>query len=64
LRAGRWVHGAEVRWATRFENTITVERSTGDVFAYLAAFEKVPTWNYAIVETRKISDGPVGVGTR
>jgi uncharacterized membrane protein len=64
LRTGRRVHGAEVRWAIRFQNTITVERSTGDVFAYLAAFENVPTWNYAIAETRKISDGPVGVGTR
>jgi uncharacterized protein YndB with AHSA1/START domain len=48
----------------RFENTITIERSPGDVFAYLADFENVPTWNHAIVETRKVSDGPVGVGAR
>lgn len=33
------------------------------VFAYLADFEKVPRWNYAIAETRKVSEGPVGVGT-
>jgi hypothetical protein len=51
------VHGAEARCSIRFENTIT-ERSSGDVFAYLADFEKVPTWNYAIAETRKISEGP------
>jgi polyketide cyclase/dehydrase/lipid transport protein len=48
----------------RFENTITIERSLGDVFAYLADFEKVPTWNYAIARTRKLSEGPVGIGTR
>lgn len=34
------------------------------MFAYLADFENVPTWNYAIAETRKLSEGPVGVGTR
>jgi len=48
----------------KFRNTITIERSPAEVFAYLADFGKVPTWNYAIAETRKISDGPVGVGTR
>jgi uncharacterized protein YndB with AHSA1/START domain len=48
----------------RFQNTITIERSPAEVFAYLADFENIPTWNYAIVETRKISHGPVGVGTR
>jgi hypothetical protein len=26
-------------------------------------FENIPTWNYAIVETKKTSPGPVGVGT-
>lgn len=48
----------------KFRNTITIERSPAEVFAYLADFEKVPTWNYAIAETRKISEGPVGAGTR
>jgi uncharacterized protein YndB with AHSA1/START domain len=48
----------------RFQNAITIERSPADVFAYLADFEKVPTWNYAIVETAKTSEGPVGVGTQ
>jgi len=47
----------------RFQNTITIERSPAEVFAYLADFEKVPTWNHAIVETTQISEGPVGVGT-
>lgn len=47
-----------------FENTVTIRRPAEEVFAYLAAFENIPAWNYAIDETRKISARPVGVGTR
>jgi carbon monoxide dehydrogenase subunit G len=46
-----------------FENTVTIRRSPKEVFAFLADFENIPTWNYAIVETKKTSPGPVGVGT-
>jgi uncharacterized protein YndB with AHSA1/START domain len=46
-----------------FENTVTIERPAEDVFAFLADFENLPTWNYAIEETTKTSPGPVGVGT-
>jgi uncharacterized protein YndB with AHSA1/START domain len=46
-----------------FQNTVTIRRPVEDVFAFLADFENVPTWNHAIVETRKTSPGPVGVGT-
>ena len=46
-----------------FENTVTIERPAEDVFAFLADFENVPTWNYAIEETTKTSPGPVGAGT-
>jgi hypothetical protein len=46
-----------------FQNTVTIRRAIEDVFGFLADFENVPTWNYAIVETRKTSPGPVGVGT-
>lgn len=48
--------------AMRFQNTITIRRPPAEVFAYLADFENVPAWNYAIVETRKLSQAPVGVG--
>jgi hypothetical protein len=48
----------------RFANTVTIDRAPGDVFAYLAQFENVPRWNYAIAETRKVSNGPVAVGAR
>jgi len=46
-----------------FENTMTIHRPAEEVFAFLADFENVPRWNYAIEETRKVSPGPVGVGT-
>ena len=47
-----------------FENTVTIRRPAEEVFAFLADFENIPRWNYAIEETRKTSAGPVGVGTR
>jgi polyketide cyclase/dehydrase/lipid transport protein len=50
--------------AVTFANTITIDRASADVFVYLSEFEKIPRWNYAIAETRKISEGPVAVGTR
>jgi uncharacterized protein YndB with AHSA1/START domain len=46
-----------------FSNTITIERSRHDVFEFLSDLENIPKWNFAIVETRKTSDGPVRVGT-
>jgi Polyketide cyclase / dehydrase and lipid transport len=46
-----------------FENTVIIRRPVEDVFAFLADFENVPKWNYAIVQTTKVSPGPVGVGT-
>jgi len=47
----------------RFSNAITIGRSRHDVFEFVSDLENVPKWNYAIVETRKTSDGPVGLGT-
>jgi hypothetical protein len=47
-----------------FENTVTIRRPVEEVFAYLADFENIPKWNYAIEDTSKTSTGPVGVGTR
>jgi uncharacterized protein YndB with AHSA1/START domain len=46
-----------------FENTVVIARPIEDVFGFLSDLENIPKWNYAIVETRKISEGPVGVGT-
>jgi uncharacterized protein YndB with AHSA1/START domain len=46
-----------------FENSVLIRRPIEDVFAFLSDFEHVPKWNYAIVETRKVAEGPIGVGT-
>jgi uncharacterized protein YndB with AHSA1/START domain len=46
-----------------FQNTVTIQKPAEEVFAFLADFENIPKWNYAIEETRKTSTGPVGVGT-
>jgi carbon monoxide dehydrogenase subunit G len=48
----------------RFSNTITIKRSPSEVFGYLTDFENLPRWNYAITEARKITPGPVGVGSK
>jgi uncharacterized protein YndB with AHSA1/START domain len=48
----------------RFANTITIDRPPAAVFAYLADLENLPRWNCAISETRKITAGPVRVGSR
>lgn len=48
----------------KFTNTVTINRPQPEVFAYLADFENVPRWNHAIERTRKITEGPVRVGSR
>jgi uncharacterized protein YndB with AHSA1/START domain len=55
---------AERTTGLKFTNTIMIERPTSEVFAYLANFENLPRWNYAITETHKITPSPVGVGSR
>jgi uncharacterized protein YndB with AHSA1/START domain len=47
----------------KFANTVTIDRRPAEVFAFLARFDNVPRWNYAIGETRKLTAGPVGVGS-
>jgi uncharacterized protein YndB with AHSA1/START domain len=46
----------------KFSNSVTIARAPAEVFAFLADFEQLPRWNYALSATRKISQGPVGVG--
>jgi hypothetical protein len=48
---------------SNFENTVVIRRPIEEVFAFPSHFENVPSRNYAIIETRKVSEGPVGVGT-
>jgi hypothetical protein len=46
-----------------FTNTVTIDRRAQEVFRFVSDLENVPKWNYAIIATRKTSDGPVDVGT-
>jgi hypothetical protein len=46
-----------------FSNAVTINRSRRDVFAFVSDLENIPKWNYAILETRKTSPGPVAVGS-
>ncbi len=46
-----------------FQNTVTIIRPADEVFAFLADFQNIPSWNYAIEQTTKTSPGPAGVGT-
>ncbi|HEX5204870.1 MAG TPA: SRPBCC family protein [Actinoplanes sp.] len=48
----------------KFTNTITIDRPPAEVFGFLARFENLPLWNYAISDTRNVSGGAVGVGSR
>jgi uncharacterized protein YndB with AHSA1/START domain len=48
----------------KFANTVTIARPPEDVFAFLADLENLPRWNYAIQQTRKVTPGPLAVGTR
>lgn len=46
-----------------FEQTIRINRPVAEVFAFLADLENLPKWNYYVLEVRKLSDGPIGIGT-
>jgi uncharacterized protein YndB with AHSA1/START domain len=45
-----------------FQNTVTIARPAGEVFAFLADFGNIPAWNYAIARTVQTSPGPARVG--
>lgn len=48
----------------QLDATIVVERSVSEVFEYWADLERAPEWAAPVVERRKLTEGPVGVGTR
>jgi hypothetical protein len=45
-----------------FQNTVMIARPVQEVFAFLADFENIPAWNYAIEQITKTSPGPAGAG--
>jgi hypothetical protein len=47
----------------RFEQAIDIDRPVEEVFAYLADFTNIPQWNYYVEQVRRLTPGPVAVGT-
>ena len=45
-----------------FQNTVTITRPAGEVFAFLADLRNIPRWNYAIARTVPTSPDLAGVG--
>ncbi len=50
--------------ATVIENTVEIARSPEDVFDYLSDQGNEVHWNPDCLSMEKLTDGPVGVGTR
>jgi uncharacterized protein YndB with AHSA1/START domain len=48
----------------RAEKSMVLRRSVQDVFAYVTDQTNVVHWQAGLVEVRRITDGPPGVGTR
>ena len=46
------------------EGSVIIERPVEDVFAYVADQTNAPRWQAGLVEVRRTTGGPIGVGTR
>ena len=49
---------------TVIEVSALIDRSVDDVFAFVADQGNAVRWQSGLVEVRRITDGPIGVGTR
>jgi uncharacterized protein YndB with AHSA1/START domain len=49
--------------AKQFETTVVIDRPIEEVFAFLADGENDPRFSPRVLEIRKTTDGPTGVGT-
>lgn len=47
----------------RIESRIDIERPAGEVFAFVADQTNAPRWQRGLAEVRRVTEGPVGVGT-
>ncbi|MGZ8693590.1 MAG: SRPBCC family protein [Gaiellaceae bacterium] len=48
----------------RFSEQILVSRPAADAFQYIAEFENTAEWDPGIAESKKLTDGPVRVGSQ
>jgi uncharacterized protein YndB with AHSA1/START domain len=46
------------------EKSIVIGRPAEDVFAYVSDQTNAPLWQRGLLEVRRTTDGPIGVGTR
>jgi uncharacterized membrane protein len=46
------------------EKSIVIGRHAEDVFAYVSDQTNAPRWQRGLLEVRRTTDGPIGVGTR
>lgn len=46
------------------ESTVLIERTPEDVFDYLVDLRNEMEWNPGVVSMQKLTEGPLGVGTR
>lgn len=46
------------------EKSVVIGRPIDEVFAYVTDFRHSPEWQEGMLQVRKITDGPLGVGTR
>ncbi len=46
------------------EMNILIHKPVSEVFDYVSDFQNGPQWQTGLLEVRRITDGPVGVGTR
>ena len=60
----RLVHGVEGILMIVVEESIVIGRTAEDVFAYVTDFRHSQEWQDTALEIRKVTDGPVRVGTR
>jgi uncharacterized protein YndB with AHSA1/START domain len=46
------------------EQTIVIDRPVGEVFAFVTDQRNTPQWQAGLLEVKRLTDGPSGVGTR
>ncbi len=46
-----------------FTIQVDIRRPPREVFEFLVDFENIPKWNYYVIDVKKRSGGPVGLGT-
>lgn len=55
---------SQTRGLAVVENAIDIARAPGDVFDYCTDLTREPEWNPKAKRVEKVTDGPIGVGTR